>query len=91
MQPFPEQARLWLQKSLDLAKTIPPDKYSSECDEGRVAALHNLGELAERENRLHEAKRSYEEAKKIAKGVGFDEGLKGATASLKRVQKALAM
>ncbi|OAL53713.1 hypothetical protein IQ07DRAFT_532155, partial [Pyrenochaeta sp. DS3sAY3a] len=80
-----EQARQWATKALDHAATIKAPDRTEECDVGCVAATHNLGEFLEMEGRLSEARGRYEEAERLARKVGFREGVGNARAGVKRV------
>ncbi|KAF2458576.1 hypothetical protein BDY21DRAFT_385093 [Lineolata rhizophorae] len=81
------QARQWANKSIALAGEIPRTNRSDECDVGCAVALHNLGEFAEMEDRLDEAKRNYEEAQTFAKKIGFGDGIKNSKDGLQRVKQ----
>lgn len=70
-----ENARLWAQKALDVAGTVRGDERDEECDVGCVVAMHNLGEFAEMQKDVGEAKRRYAEAVGLARRVGFVEGV----------------
>ncbi|KAJ5777877.1 hypothetical protein N7520_001123 [Penicillium odoratum] len=87
----PEQsidaARQWAQKSLDVAARIQPPVRDEECDISCVAATYNLGELAELQNKPDVAQQRYLEAKSLAKGLGFEEGIAMADEALGRLAK----
>lgn len=69
-------ARQWAQKALETADAIPlPDK-SRECDEGCAVAMYNLGEFANLEGDVREARRWFEKGRESAKGGGFGEGVR---------------
>ncbi|KAL8756667.1 MAG: hypothetical protein Q9199_002788 [Rusavskia elegans] len=69
-------ARQWAQKALETADAIPlPDK-SRECDEGCAVAMYNLGEFANLEGDVREARRWFEKGRERAKGGGFGEGVR---------------
>lgn len=80
-------ARLWAQKAVDLAAKVPDSERNDECDEGCAAATHNLGEFAEMDGDIVEARRRYEEALGLSKSVGFKEGVQNSQAALKRLKK----
>ncbi|KAJ5190476.1 uncharacterized protein N7498_009461 [Penicillium cinerascens] len=82
-----EAARLWAQKSLDVAARIQPPVRDEECDITCVAATYNLGELAELQNKPDVAKQRYTEAKSLASGLGYEDGVAMADAALKRFSK----
>lgn len=82
-----EAARQWAQKSIDVAARIQPPVRDEECDTTCVAATYNLGELAELQNKPDVAKQRYEEAKSLAKGLGYEDGVGMADAALKKLRK----
>ncbi|KAE8348905.1 TPR domain protein [Aspergillus coremiiformis] len=84
---FLDVARLWAQKSIEVAARVQPTVRDQDCDTSCVAATYNLGELAELQGKLTEAEKLYEEAKSLAQGVGFEEGIVKADKALKRVVK----
>ncbi|KAA8649869.1 hypothetical protein EYZ11_005864 [Aspergillus tanneri] len=80
-----DAARQWAQKSIDVAARIQPPIRDQDCDSSCVAATYNLGELAELQNKTKEAERYYAEAKSLALGLSFEEGIAMADNALKRV------
>jgi tetratricopeptide (TPR) repeat protein len=82
-----EAARLWAQKSLDVAARIQPPVRDDECDITCVAATYNLGEIAELQNKPDVAKQRYTEARSLADGLGYEGGVGMADAALKRLGK----
>ncbi|KAJ5086787.1 hypothetical protein NUU61_008094 [Penicillium alfredii] len=82
-----DAARQWAQKAIDVAARIQPPVRDEECDLSCVAATYNLGELAELQDKPGVARQRYIEAKSLAKGMGFDEGVALADAALKRLPK----
>jgi len=78
-------ARTWAEKALAVAAHIAPPQRDAECDTGCAVATHNLGEFAEMDGDVAEARRRYEEARGLAKGVGFVEGVRNAEEGLRRV------
>lgn len=82
-----EAARKWAQKSLDVAARIKPPVRDEECDITCVAATYNLGELAELQKKPDVAKQCYVEAKSLAQGLGYEDGVAMADEALKRVGK----
>ncbi|QSZ36484.1 hypothetical protein DSL72_006364 [Monilinia vaccinii-corymbosi] len=69
-----ENARAWATKSLEICAKISPPERTEECDIGCVVATHNLGEFAEMDGNIQEARRRYEEARSLASAIGFKEG-----------------
>ena len=66
------------------AKVTPPER-TEECDVGCAVATHNLGEFAEMDGDIREARRKFEEAKALAKAIGFQDGVVMSEKALKRV------
>lgn len=79
-------ARSWAEKSLSIAAAIKPPERNEECDVGCAVATHNLGEFAEMDGNLAEARKRYEEAKGLSKAIGFSEGAERADEGIKRVR-----
>ncbi|THW40605.1 hypothetical protein D6D21_06753 [Aureobasidium pullulans] len=80
-----ENAKQWAQKALDLAADIEPPTRDEECDVGCAVALHNLGEFAELNKDIMEAKKRYKEAVSLARAIGFEDGLENSSAALRRL------
>jgi hypothetical protein len=79
-------AREWAKKSISVAALIAPaDGRTEECDMACAVATHNLGEFAEMDGNIAEARLKYEEAKSLSKVLGFQEGVDNAQAGLDRV------
>ena len=78
-------ARRWAQKALTLAGSISPPDRNEECDEGCAVATTNLGDFAQLEGDLEEAKRKWEEGRSLSKAIGFKEGEKEAMKKLNRL------
>lgn len=79
-------ARAWAQQSLNICSKIKSPDRSNECDVACAVATHNLGEFAEMDGNIAEARRRYEEAKSLAKATAFDDGVKMSEEGLKRIQ-----
>jgi hypothetical protein len=82
-----DNAREWAKKALAVASKIQPPERSEECDVGCAVATHNLGELAEMDGDIAEARRCYEEARSLARAIGFQEGVVNSEAALKRLSR----
>jgi len=54
---------------------------------GCAVATHNLAEFAEMDGELREARKRYQEAKSLARAVGFEEGVGRAEEGIRRVDK----
>ena len=74
-----------MKQALEVASSIEPPLRNNECDVGCAVATHNLGEFAEMDGNIAEARERYEEAGSIAHAVGFDEGVVNANEGLKRL------
>ncbi|KAI9881622.1 MAG: hypothetical protein M1830_000187 [Pleopsidium flavum] len=79
-------ARSWAEKSLAIAASIKPPDRDAECDMGCAVATHNLGEFAEMDGDVQEARRRYEEAGSLAKAIGFEEGVRNSKEGLRRIE-----
>lgn len=84
--PLTEQARQWATKAVNLASSIAPPDRDEECDYACAVATHNLGEFAEMEGRIAEARRRFTEASSLAKAIGFGEGHQNAEEAIKRLK-----
>lgn len=81
-----QNAQLWAQKALAVAREITPPLRTEECDIGCVVATHNLGELAELLGDVAEAKKRYLEAVGLARAVGFQEGVENGSERLRALE-----
>lgn len=81
-------ARSWAEKAIAVAAKITPPDRNEECDVGCAVATHNLGEFAEMDGNIAEARKRFEEAKSLAKAISFSEGVENAEKSLQRISKA---
>ena len=80
-------ARAWAEKSLAVGAKISPPERTEECDQACAVATHNLGEFAEMDGNIAEARKRFEEAKSLARAIGFQEGILNAEEALNRIQK----
>lgn len=78
-------ARAWSQKAIEIATSIKPPERDEECDVGCAVATHNLGEFAEMDGNIVEARKRYEEARSIAKAIEFKEGVENSERAIKRI------
>lgn len=83
---FVSNARQWATKAIEVASKIEGPDRTEECDVGCAVATHNLGEFAEMDGNIAEARQRYEEAKALSKKVGFQEGVTNSEEALKRIQ-----
>ncbi|KAL2071758.1 hypothetical protein VTL71DRAFT_12993 [Oculimacula yallundae] len=81
-----QNGRLWAEKAIAVAAKIAPPERNEECDIGCAVATHNLGEFAEMDGNIKEARKKFEEAKALAKAIGFKDGVGNADLALKRIQ-----
>ncbi|KAI9786366.1 MAG: hypothetical protein M1816_008027 [Peltula sp. TS41687] len=80
-------ARSWALKAIEVSHRIKRlDGRTEECDVGCAVATHNLGEFEEMHGNIAEARRRYQEAKGLAKAVGFKEGIENADKGLERLR-----
>ncbi|KAI9673638.1 MAG: hypothetical protein M1817_002275 [Caeruleum heppii] len=79
-------ARTWAHKALDVAARIKPPQRTDECDVGCAVATHNLAEFAEMDGDVAEARRRFDEARGLARVIGFEEGVVNAEEGLRRVR-----
>jgi hypothetical protein len=84
-----QQAEVWARQALQLAANIPVGDRNEECITGCATAKANIAELIERDGRLAEALKFFEEAENEAKSVGFSEGMQVAGEGKRRVQEAI--
>jgi hypothetical protein len=84
---YVSNARAWAEKAIAVARGISPPERTDECDMGCVVATHNLGEFAEMDGNIAEARKRFEEAKTLAKAIGFQEGTINSEDALRRVGK----
>lgn len=80
-----ESAKAWAHKALDVAGSLKPPVRNEECDVGCAVATHNLGEFAEMNKDLVEAKKRYQEAVAISRAIGFEEGVEQSSARLREL------
>lgn len=80
-----ESGRAWIRQALALAESIEPPKRTDECDQACAVAIHNLGEFAEMDGYIKEAREKFDEAASIAHAIGFHEGVQNAEEGLKRL------
>jgi hypothetical protein len=78
-------AREWAKMALAVASKIQPPERNEECNVGCAVATHNLGEFAEMDGDIAEARKCYEEAGSLARAMGFQEGVVNSEAALKRL------
>lgn len=86
-QELVKNATSWAEKALDVAARIGLPERDEECDMGCAIATHNLGEFAEMNGNVAEARKRYQEAISLGKAIGFDEGVKNSQEGLKRLAK----
>ena len=67
-------AKTWAVKALKLAASITPPARSDECDIGCAVATINLGDFAEMEGNLEEARNKWREGESLSQVIKFEEG-----------------
>lgn len=84
-------ARTWAQKALAVHELLErsPTK-TEECDQACAATRINLGEFAEMEGNIEEARRTYEQGVEFSQKVGFEEGIVRGREALRRLDKRKA-
>ncbi|CZR60618.1 uncharacterized protein PAC_10514 [Phialocephala subalpina] len=80
-------ARAWAEKAIAVSAKITPPERTEECDMGCAVATHNLGEFAEMDGNIAEARKRYEEAKALSKAIGFQDGVINSEEALRRLGK----
>ena len=88
-------ARAWATKAREIAEHITPPVRTAECDAGCAVATYHLGEFAEMDGQLEEARRWYGEAVSLGRGLKAEESsdairdavVKRAQEGLERVKK----
>ena len=78
-------AREWASKALTVAQKTAPPERTEECDVACATATHNLGEFAEMDGNIAEARKRYEEAGSLSKAIGFQECMVQSSEALKRL------
>ena len=83
-----DAARTWANRALSIDRALQksPDR-TEECDHACAVTQLNLGEFAEMEGSLQEARRIYEEGLGFSKKVGFQEGVIKGREALRRLDK----
>ena len=83
-----DSARTWATKALSIDRSLQKSPLrTQECDEACAATQINLGELAEMEGNLQNARKIFEEALEYSKRVGFQEGVTRGKQGLRRLDK----
>lgn len=80
-------ARAWAEKAVAVASKIIAPERTEECDQACAVATHNLGEFAEMDGNIAEARKRFQEAKALAKTIGFEEGVAISEEALRRIEK----
>lgn len=88
MADLQKQAKQWAEKALAVAQAVPPPDRTEECDIACAVTTHNIAELANMSGDTVTAKRLFQEAKTLSKGMGFNDGVEEATAALNRLQES---
>lgn len=80
-----DSATKWAEKALKVSENIKPPDRTEECDTGCAVAMYNLAEFAEMLNDKALARKRYEEARSLAKGLGLKEAVQKAGEGLRRL------
>ncbi|MCJ1331215.1 hypothetical protein MMC10_007903 [Thelotrema lepadinum] len=83
-------ARAWAEKALTITNSLEPPERNEECDVACAVATHNLGEFAEMEGLVEEARRKYVEAESLARVTQFWDGVRNAREGIRRLDKKVA-
>ncbi|KAI9758948.1 MAG: hypothetical protein M4579_002688 [Chaenotheca gracillima] len=81
-----DAGRLWANKALEVAGEIKPPERNEKCDTGCATVIQNLGQMAETQGDLTEARRRYDEARSLSKAISYDIGVEVATEALARLE-----
>ena len=82
------QGRVWAQRAVELADSMPAAERTSECIAGGLMALINLGQLYAMEGNEAEARKRFHDAEKRCKDVNLDEGVAKAKACLELLDRS---
>ncbi|KAL8830929.1 MAG: hypothetical protein Q9191_001164 [Dirinaria sp. TL-2023a] len=84
-------ARTWAQKALAVHESLQnaPTK-TEECDQACAVTRINLGEFAEMEGNIEEARKIYEQGVEFSRKIGFQEGVVRGREALRRLDKGMA-
>lgn len=81
-------AKTWARKALAVDRALTKaDTRTEECDQGCAVTMINLGEFAEMEGNLAEARRWWGEGVELSRRVGFQEGVIRGREALARADK----
>jgi tetratricopeptide (TPR) repeat protein len=80
-----DSARQWAQKAIEVADRIEPPIRDEECDISCSVATYNLGSIAEMQGDFERARKKFEEARDMARKLGFEEGVTNSDRAIKRV------
>jgi len=80
-----ESGREWAKRALEVVEKIPNVERDEECDVACVVTKYNLGEFCEMLSDRQGAMERYQEAKDLAKKVGYKDGVEHAVNAIKRL------
>ena len=78
----------WAEKALAIARSVKPPERNEECDTACAVATYNLGEFAEMEGLVEEARKRYTEAQALAKAIGHEDLVEVSSERLKELEKS---
>lgn len=79
-------ARAWAEKAIQVAGGISGEGRTEECDQARVTAMVNLGEIALVEGDREGARGRFEEGRRLGKEMGWVEGRMAAQEGLNALE-----
>ena len=83
-----DAAKTWARKALAVDRALQgKQERTGECDEACAVTMVNMGDFAEMEGDLQEARRWYGEGMELSKRVGFKEGVKRGKEGLQSLDK----
>ena len=83
-----DAAKTWAKKALAVDRALQgKQERTAECDEACAVTMVNLGDFAEMEGDLQEARRWYGEGMELSKRVGLKEGVKRGREGLRKLDK----
>ena len=83
-----DAARTWANRALSVDRALQKaESRTEECDQACAVTQINLGEFAEMDGSLQEARRMYEEGVEFSRRIGFQEGVVKGREALRRLDK----
>lgn len=82
-----QTAKQWGLRAIELSEKIKAPLRDSDCDDNCATAVYCLGEMAEFMGKVDEARKYFDQSKRLAQPLGFTEIEQGAEAALERLAK----